>query len=569
MKLADFDTATSERPIDETESSLHNNDGSRTYCKSQRPETLPRLLITISSGAPEACRFETYQDTTITPIPLSSDIWSLGCVFSEALVWVSGGMAALENAAGLRKREIEMNYHYMVEDFGDCFHNGKVALNCVFKSQQAAVDELEGFKSLSGSVSLLINKKMLVTAHERSPPRDLWHAFRTRYDDLFPTLGRSISLPTKSHRRLSPEFASSSHFVTSPQGSESNFHQEPHQRTAPNQGRERRTIGGSTQYYPHSSPVGSTLQSPYPGAHVGSGASSHQNSPLVMNHGETPGFPEPGYPFDNSLKISTNGFGTSQTMASAGFPRIGFPIQDNYHQSPYQSPINNSWDPDRLHPQTVSGITTVKNVVHHRKFTNKREQLGGYESFCDRIGRRHFIFVIDDSQSMRGVKGEVLEVVETLAWLVRDIDISCPEIRFTSKPEKRHPSTLPHRSLYNMLSMDKLIAPVRDWLNKDRNEHCNMRHALNQIFRDTSLIDTKKPTSVLVFTNGIWENHANDHKLVEDYITSILKRMEDKGVSDTDFTFQFVSFGDDRNGLARMTYLDDDALFGRTPETRV
>jgi hypothetical protein len=117
--------------------------------------------------------------------------------------------------------------------------------------------------------------------------------------------------------------------------------------------------------------------------------------------------------------------------------------------------------------------------------------------------------------------------------------------------------------------MDKLIAPVRDWLNKDRNELCNMRHALSQIFRDTSLIDTKKPTSVLVFTNGVWENRDDDHRLVEGYIASILRRMEDKGVSDTDFTFQFVSFGNDRNGLARMTYLDDDALFGRTPETRV
>ena len=195
MKLADFDTATSQRPIDETESSLHNNDGSRTYCKSQHPNTLLLLLIIISSGAPEACRFETYQDTTITPIPLSSDIWSLGCVFSEALVWVSGGMAALEKAAGRRKREIEMNYHYMVADFGDCFHNGKVALNCVFESQQNAVDALEGSTNLSGSVSLLIKTRMLVAAHERSHARELWHDFWTRYDDLFPVLGRSISLP--------------------------------------------------------------------------------------------------------------------------------------------------------------------------------------------------------------------------------------------------------------------------------------------------------------------------------------------------------------------------------------
>lgn len=33
MKLADFDTATSESPIDEDSVSLHDNDGDKTYCK--------------------------------------------------------------------------------------------------------------------------------------------------------------------------------------------------------------------------------------------------------------------------------------------------------------------------------------------------------------------------------------------------------------------------------------------------------------------------------------------------------------------------------------------------------
>lgn len=33
MKLADFDTATPELPIDEAEFSLQDNDGNRTYCK--------------------------------------------------------------------------------------------------------------------------------------------------------------------------------------------------------------------------------------------------------------------------------------------------------------------------------------------------------------------------------------------------------------------------------------------------------------------------------------------------------------------------------------------------------
>jgi hypothetical protein len=40
MKLADFDTATPDRPMDEDETSFQDNDGNRTYCDYSPPRLM-------------------------------------------------------------------------------------------------------------------------------------------------------------------------------------------------------------------------------------------------------------------------------------------------------------------------------------------------------------------------------------------------------------------------------------------------------------------------------------------------------------------------------------------------
>ncbi|RBR23105.1 uncharacterized protein FIESC28_04100 [Fusarium coffeatum] len=570
MKLADFDTATPELPIDEAEFSVQDNNGNRTYCKYNPP--VVHCFANHLAGAPEASRIYTYQDKTIRKVPLSSDIWSLGCVFSEALIWVGGGRGALEQAARDRRNEIQTYYQIMVGgSYGECFHNAQIALNCVVQSQIAAVEALEGPTNLSGSVCTLVRVGMLVPHEQRYSPSSLWHDFKSKYDYLFPSPGRAYSAPTHSRpQHLSPGVSSPVSTRRSLRRDEPKFGQEFHQRTASNPGTERLTIGDSDRYQSNSDPT-DTIQSPYYGATFNNGASIHRGSPVILNPGESPDSPRLDSCVDNALKLWTNDLETSQTIASNS-PRIGTPLQDDRRQSSYKSPINNLWDTTRLHPHrdqySQYGATTVKDAVTHRKIKAKKQKLDGYDSFCRRMGRRHFIFVIDDSDSMRGVKSEVVEVVEILVWLVKDIDISCPEIRFTSKPDKRHPSAFAGRFI--PYTMDMLTSPLRHWLSGDEAEkECNMRYALNQIFSDSCLIDPKKPTSVLVFTNGIWEGGATDERGVEDCITNVLRKMREKGVSDTGFTFQFVSFGDDQDGLERMIYLDDAALFGGTRDNRV
>ncbi|GKT99137.1 serine threonine protein kinase [Fusarium langsethiae] len=456
MKLADFDTATCEQPIDEALVSFHDNDGDKTYC------------------APEASRVYTYETQTIRPVPLSSDIWSLGCVFSEALVWVAGRMAAVDKAASDRRTEIQTFHSLQINaSLGDCFHNTQTALHCVLESQQAAVKALKGPTNLSGTVCTLVKQKMLVP-----------------------------------------------------------------------------------------SPLGLHTQTSFE-----NGASIQEISPATRNHDEIQGIPS----FDRSLVLSTNGFDTSQAITDTP-SQIRSP---DYRHSIYTAHINNSWEPHRLYPSrdqqapsSLYGTTTIEDVIHYRRIKAKKHRLPGYDQFRRRMGRRHFIFVIDDSDSMRGLKNEVLRTVEALIWLVKDIDLTCPEIRFTSKPSKRYPPAIAAMA-GRFYSMDKLASLLRHWENLDEaDRECNMRYALDQIFNDASIVDPKKPTSVLIFTNGKWEGGPIKDRGVEGCITNVIGKMREKNISNTGFTFQFVSFGDDQDGLNRMTYLDDYALFGGSPGNR-
>ncbi|KAK6699130.1 hypothetical protein SNK05_011949 [Fusarium graminearum] len=511
-------------------------------------------------GAPEASRVYTYQDTAIKLVPLSSDIWSLGCVFSEALVWVAGRMSAVYKAAGDRKTEIQTYYPLQVDaSLGDCFHNSQTALQCVLESQQAAVESLKGPTNLSATVCALVKQKMLVPHKDRPTPSYLWHEFNSKYEYLFPSLNRANSAPTRSpSRAIGSEVASPVSMGKSQRGS-FQYSQLPHLRTTSSLGKERPMIATSNHPQTDLSPLGFYTQVPFD-----HGMPVQQISPAAQHDGQIQEIPGSYH----ALELS-NGIHASQVIKST-HSQIESP---GYLHPTYTGPMNNPWKPrrSRKDQQTPSGQyenTTVEDVLRYRKIKAKKHLLPGYEQFCRNMGQRHFIFVIDDSASMQELKSEVLKAVQALIWLVKGIDLTCPEIRFTSKPSKRYPPTIAAMA-GRLYSMDKLASLLRHWEKPDEaDEECNMRYALDQIFADAGIVDPKKPTSVLIFTNGKWEGGPIQDPGVEGCITNVIGKMRKKSISNTGFTFQFVSFGDDQDGLDRMTYLDDCALFGGSLENR-
>ncbi|KAF5987424.1 serine threonine kinase [Fusarium coicis] len=437
MKLADFDTAIPDRPIDEDESSFQDNDGNRTYC------------------SPEVTRLYRDQEKGFMQVPVASDVWSLGCVISEAIVWVAGGTAALDEAASDRRREILTHWPLLADgSFGECFHNSSTALTCVVKSHSAALDALKGPIFLSRNVCSLVEHWMLVPYRERQSPILIWKTFERNYREVFhpvPSLGHHTTpiLPQ-------PGFRNTPILTQSPMNmTETLFQQDrsPHQRPSSH---------------------------PEPSHHIGMALDHpniHQQNPLGINTQMASGNGTPvdrhtsaqwshnGFQAISELEgkaspvsaVSTKEFHLGNTSGSPTHPGISFLAQDNhYHSIPdANSPSKTSVDMTRLTPHKQNeagmyGYLTVDNVVGHRKKNGKRESLEGYEKFRNRMGNRRFVFIIDDSETMRDREREVLKVLEVLVWLVWKIDQSGPEIRFTSKPGKKFPIERRPRVLLKM-----------------------------------------------------------------------------------------------------------------------
>jgi hypothetical protein len=110
---------------------------SRTYGK-----LCPRfdyITLTTAAAPPECWRNEDrYLQGCDIPVTQTVDIWPLGCIFIEAMVWVAHGWYGLETF-----RQERLNATNKIKRFkdGNCFHDGKVRLPVVDEWLNRAINE--------------------------------------------------------------------------------------------------------------------------------------------------------------------------------------------------------------------------------------------------------------------------------------------------------------------------------------------------------------------------------------------------------------------------------------------
>jgi hypothetical protein len=535
-------------------------------------------LLTISlTGAPEASRIYEEEEKDLKQVHVASDIWSLGCVVSESIIWVSGGMAALERAVIDRNTEIKKFYPTMVgSGFEQGFHNCSMLLNCVFNAHRTALENLQGASSLSKGVCSLAELGMLVSIEERNGPMVLWNKFDRLYNRLSTCTLQSpledqFATDTMYCDKLVEDPAQ---YGNLPASGPSSFTYPPlnikeYGNLVPKQTPRTPTIqadlaldnwGQNHQSRPAAEKPTSEHRAPQDPYR--SSASPHQDTEAH--------FKENRYSQQkSSILVDGNGGHSAiphRYSATSTVGQNGFHSPVSAQVTPLERPGSGFLSPSPTPTKTTSmyGTTTVDDAFRHRQNNGRRETLDGYLKFRRRMTPRHFIILIDDSESMRIMFREVLRVVEILVWLVKDIDSLGVDVRFASNPAKRHTRTFPRPST------DKLMAPIRQWFNKnDADKYCNMKYLLNKIFADDKIVNPKHPTSVLVLTDGVWEGGPIQDTGVEESISQVIRQMDEKGVRDTDFTFQFVRFGNNSKGLARLKYLDDEAVFESSKRHKV
>jgi hypothetical protein len=88
----------------------------------------------------------------------SVDIWSVGCIYSEAAVWIADGYRGVMDYRRRRKAETDQ-----LRDFrdGDCFHDGYKVLNAVRETHRNIERSLRVTDNITKQVLDTIIKEML------------------------------------------------------------------------------------------------------------------------------------------------------------------------------------------------------------------------------------------------------------------------------------------------------------------------------------------------------------------------------------------------------------------------
>ena len=112
-----------------------------------------------NSGAPECYRADSNFEKLPLLVKQAVDTWSLGCIFSEAAVWVVCGTNGLSEYR--RRRGVETA---LIPDFrdGNCFYDGRRVLDTVTKIHRTLADDIRVCDHVTGAIVDMVTKAMLI-----------------------------------------------------------------------------------------------------------------------------------------------------------------------------------------------------------------------------------------------------------------------------------------------------------------------------------------------------------------------------------------------------------------------
>lgn len=466
-------------------------------------------------------------------VNLKMDIWSLGCVFSELVVWSVLGSRGRDEYQRLRidaTNEIK-SMKYSV--YSGCFHDGEEISSAVHemhdrvRMKRSAVTEL-----------LPIIEDMLDPDEKQRP-------------DAF-TIERRFRRTLNNARRAIS--ANETHWS----GSLPDVHEIQDSRPLsppPSPPRQYTRIVDSstdeslriTPYVPRvrSAKMNLSQFQPKPGHRAASAIakekpmqvsrSSSWMSPSLRRACELGGFEE-------REKIPV--YASSSPQIALHNSAVGF---EEVEKFPDGIQATHGRDDNRMPSATIAEVIDWIKSRKGRRLAGNQTPVS--ELYLTALQNRDQIFVIDNSMSMKMHRTQVRKVFESLAYLVKGLDPDGIDLHFTMSGQSAHG--------YHRENLLKLFDMVRF------DGQSSMELALSAILESPGrkrwnrpMFHDKKPRgkSIYVLTDGKW--HGRNQ--FPDGMPELIKRLVDKLGSKTEVGIQFIQFGDDEVGTSRLRMLDDD-----------
>lgn len=124
-------------------------------------------------GSPECYRGNAFEDPIVREVGQLTDIWSVGAIYSEFVVWTVLGQPGLASYRDSRSRATAYPEH---KDPG-CFHDKIDRLPCVDEAHSQAVQEARGSDTITELIVAEILPRMLCNRSDRLDARQLLYSF--------------------------------------------------------------------------------------------------------------------------------------------------------------------------------------------------------------------------------------------------------------------------------------------------------------------------------------------------------------------------------------------------------
>lgn len=512
----------------------------RMICRTQTNEVPESMVSRLKSllnkiaddciGAPECYRGLPFQFPITKSVGQKCDIWSLGAVFSEVLVWTVGGWMALQLYRA--DRQVATDAIPGHTDRG-CFHDRKDLLPCVVQTHNRLLKEIRKSDNITKPIVREILPNMLAN-HERG--RLAASELAYRLDDLF----RRLDHPQDQARTAQPESSlQATQMISQPSitGHEiASTSQVDALRTAFPQ-----DAAGSA--HQQAATVGISVEQTSPNSRTsqfqnGDSHGDRRPAPLTNDHGV----------LQNSSNNRTHQHSNGPRSKCSNLPMLSRQL------------VRDTMKNDK--PLLLRLLGSKK---HERLVGSIDED----ESIRNLMRDRDHIFIVDNSATMKPHRHDVKTLLEELAWILMQFDDDGMDLYFTRSPDhinRKNPYELAHRiesipmvgtSDIN-LRLSEVLEVYCEKLERWHNSKGKSKHRLSRLIDKVTSSEKPKPVSVYILTDGLWRQGTDALVSIRPVI-EILQRYQ---LRSTEVGLQFIRFGDDPTGIATLNRLDSMMLLG-------
>lgn len=163
------------------------------------------------TDAPECYEYDGFLEQSSLKAKQYIDIWSLGCVFSEAATWIAYGYEGIKQYRIRRKEDIDGPHDFRD---GNCFHNGKDVFLVVVRWHEEMAEVLRGSDNITKTVVALVEQDMLVPSEFRLTAQRLWEKTGRILKQATQVTTDSVSIKSTPSELQSQELPSTTNSAT-------------------------------------------------------------------------------------------------------------------------------------------------------------------------------------------------------------------------------------------------------------------------------------------------------------------------------------------------------------------